>query len=127
MNLEGIYMSEWSTHILTHTDSNVVGMITRKDEAPRKALHDALIEKGNDKVYNTGIINSPATGLQIISMYKGVFDENGQPIGLVGAGIFTKGLKEVLAALPITGMPNAKVILLTQIPMNLYSTMMKRL
>lgn len=108
MNLEGIYMSEWNTHILTHTNSNVVGMITRKDEAPRKALQDTLTEYGNDKVYNTGIINSPATGLQIISMYKGVFDENGQPIGLVGAGIFTNGLKEVLAALPINGMPNAK-------------------
>lgn len=108
MNLEGIYMSEWNTHILTHTDPGVVGITTRKDEAPRKALQDMLTTLGNDKVYNTGIINSPATGLQIISMYKGVFDENGQPLGLVGAGIFTNGLKEVLAALPITGMPNAK-------------------
>ena len=112
MNLEGIYMSEWNTHILTHTDPGVVGIITRKDEAPRKALQDTLIEYGNDKVYNTGIIISPATELQIISMYKGVFDENGQPIGLVGAGILTKGLKELLAALPITGMPNAKSYLI---------------
>lgn len=108
MNLEGIYMSEWNTQILTHTDLNVVGMITRKDPEPLKQLHDALDAHGNDKVYNTGIINSPATGLQIISMYKGVYDENGEPLGLVGAGIFTNGLKEVLGALPINGMPNAK-------------------
>lgn len=112
MNLEGIYTSEWSTHILTHTDSKHIGLITRKDETLRKALHDELYAKGNDKVYNTGIIDSPATGLQIISMYKGVFDENGQPLGLVGAGIFTNGLKEVLAALPINGMPNAKSYLI---------------
>ena len=112
MNLEGIYSSEWTTHILTHTDPGVVGIITRKDEEPRKFLQDTLIEHGNDKVYNTGIIISPATGLQIISMYKGVFDENGQPMGIVGAGIFTKGIKEVLAALPIVGMPNAKSYLI---------------
>lgn len=108
MNLEGIYTSDWGTNILTHTDAGVVGITTRKDEGSRKALHDELYAKGNDTVYNTGIIDSPATGLQIISMYKGVFDENGQPVGLVGAGIFTNGLKEVLSALPINGMPNAK-------------------
>jgi len=112
MNLEGIYMSEWNTHILAHTDANVVGIVTRKDETSRQALQDTLTELGNDKVYNTGIIISPATGLQIISMYKGVFDENGQPLGLVGAGIFTDGIKEVLAALPINGMPNAKSYLI---------------
>ena len=67
--LEGIYSSEWSTHILTHTDPNVVGITTRKDEEPRKALQNTLIEKGNDQVYNTGIIISPATGLQIRQIY----------------------------------------------------------
>ena len=107
MNLEGVYTSTWGTQILTHNDNSKNGMVTRKDEKLAE-LQDILTEHGNDKVYNTGIIISPASQKQIISMYKGVFDENGQPIGLVGAGIFTKGLEEVLAALPIMGMPNAK-------------------
>jgi len=109
-NLEGIYASEWTTHILTHTNPPVVGMITRKDPDSLKALHDELHSNGN--VYNAGIIDSPATGLQIISMYKGVFDENGQPLGLVGCGIFTQGLKEILNALPAVGMDNARYAML---------------
>ena len=109
--LEGIYASEWNTHVLTHTNPGTVGITTRKEEKLTE-LQNILIEYGNDEVYNTGIIISPATNRQIISMYKGVFDENGEPIGLVGGGIFTDGLKEVLAALPISGMPNAKSYLI---------------
>ena len=105
-NLEGIYVSEWDTHVLAHTNAGVVGIVTRTGD-PLKALQTTLIE-ANDGVYNAGIIISPASQKQIISMYKAVLDENGNPIGLVGAGIFTNGLKELLAALPINGMPNAK-------------------
>lgn len=97
--LEGIYASEWDTHVLAHTSSKVVGITTRKDPAPLQALHDELLkDKG---VYNAGIINSPATGQQIISMYRGVFDTSGEPIGLVGAGIFTQELRDILASLHI--------------------------
>ena len=31
--LEGIYVSEWNTHVLAHTNPSVPGMVTRKDEA----------------------------------------------------------------------------------------------
>ena len=45
-----------------------------------------------DGVYDTGIISSPASHKQIVSMYKAVYNENKEPIGLVGIGIFTDGL-----------------------------------
>lgn len=91
-NLEGIYASSWDTMMRVHTTPQVVGKITRPDEAKRKQLHDAIL--ATDGVYNTGIIISPATGEQIISMYKAVREEDGSPIGLGGIGIFTSGLVE---------------------------------
>lgn len=104
-NLEGIYASEFNTHVLTHTTAAVVGITTRKDPVKLKELQDAMLAV--DGVYNTGIINSPATGLQIISMYQACYDENGNPIGLVGCGIFTQGLKDLLNSLPVNGLESA--------------------
>lgn len=90
--LEGIYASEWNTHVLTHTNSKIVGMTTRTDPEALNQLQSAMLAAGSD-VYDTGIIISPASGKQIVSMYKAVYDDNGTtPIGLVGIGIFTDGL-----------------------------------
>ena len=100
-HLEGIYASEWNTHVLAHTNPNVVGITTREGD-PLKALQDAML--ATDGVYNTGIIISPASGAQIISMYKACYDANHNPIGLIGGGIFTDGLVDTLNTLPTGGM-----------------------
>ncbi len=94
VNLEGIYVSEWNTHVLAHTNKQTAGMITRTGD-PLKALQDSLIAAG-DGVYNTGIIISPASQKQIVSMYKAVYDENQKPVGLVGLGVYTEGLVDTL-------------------------------
>ncbi|MDE6602967.1 MAG: methyl-accepting chemotaxis protein [Lachnospiraceae bacterium] len=104
-NLEGLYVSEWNTHVLAHTNAAVVGITTREGD-PLKALQDALLAA--DGVYNTGIIISPASGQQIVSIYRAVFDENGSPIGLVGGGVFTTGLIQILDSLTMQGMENAE-------------------
>ena len=109
-NLEGIYASSWDTMMRVHTTPQVVGKITRPDETKRKQLHDAIL--ATDGVYNTGIIISPATGEQIISMYKAVREEDGSPIGLGGIGIFTSGLVEKLDALPLNGLSSSNYYLL---------------
>lgn len=108
-DLEGIYASSWDTKMLTHTNSKVIGKITRPDEGPRKQLHDAIL--ATDGVYNTGMIISPASGEQIISMYKAVKNKNGEVIGLGGIGIYTSGLISALDELPIGGLPNAQYFL----------------
>lgn len=112
-NLEGVYVSMWTTQVLAHTNPKVAGMITRKDEAPRKQLQDAMLAAG-DGVYNTGIILSPAAAedasnseKQIVSLYKAVYDEKHNPIGLVGLGIYTKGLVNAMDNLSKTGLENA--------------------
>lgn len=99
--VEGIYASEWDTHVLTHTNSEVVGIYTRKDDA-LKTLQDALLH--TDGVYNAGIVLSPASGEQVISIYRPCFDGNNNPIGFVGGGVYTKGLIDILDNLPNEGM-----------------------
>lgn len=108
-NLEGIYASSWDTKMLTHTNVNVVGKVTRPDEGKRKQLHDAIL--ATEGVYNTGIIISPASGEQVISMYKAVREEDGSHIGLGGIGIFTSGLVDKLNELPLDGLSGAQYFL----------------
>lgn len=100
--LEGIYASMWTTKVLVHTHKNTVGITTREGDS-LKQLQDAMLAAG-DGVYNTGIIISPASGEQIISIYKAVYDGSNKPIGLVGCGIYTEGLVSTLDKLPVKGM-----------------------
>lgn len=92
--IEGIYVSEWDTHVLAHTNPKTVGITTRTGDSLEQ-LRTAMLAAG-DGVYNTGIIMSPATGKQIVSMYKAVKDDDGNPIGIVGLGIYTDALVEAL-------------------------------
>lgn len=108
-NLEGIYASSWDTQIRTHTNLKSVGIVTRPDEGKRKQLHDAIL--ATNGVYNTGILISPASGEQIVSMYKAVRENDGSCIGLGGIGIFTKGLVDKLNELPIDGLDEAQYYL----------------
>ena len=103
-NLEGIYISEWDTHVLAHTNPDVVGIVTRQGDS-LKVLQDAMLKA--DGVYNAGMIISPASKLQIVSMYRAVYNSEGIPVGLVGGGILTEGLVEILNGLTIKGMENA--------------------
>jgi len=104
-NLEGLYASEWNTHVLTHTNAGVVGIVTREGDS-LKALQEAMLKA--DGVYNTGIIISPASKQQIVSLYRAVLNDAGQPIGLVGGGVFTNGLIGMLDELSIEGMSESK-------------------
>lgn len=106
--LEGIYVSEWNTHVLAHTNEAVVGITTREGDS-LKALQASMLS--TDGVYNAGFIFSPASGKQIVSMYRACLNEKGEPIGLVGAGIFISGLKEELNSLPTAGLNNARYYL----------------
>ena len=108
-HLEGIYVSEWDAHVLAHTNAAVVGITTREGDSLKKLQESMIAAEG---VYNVGIIFSPASGQQIISMYRACMDSNGQPAGLVGAGIYISGLKETLDRLPNAGLSQAKYYLI---------------
>ncbi len=94
-NWEGLYIGEWNTHVIAHSDINVVGMTTREGE-PLKQLQDAMVERGG--LYDAGIIVSPASGKLILSLYCPVYDYDGKTIlGYVGGGPFAEELKALLA------------------------------
>lgn len=91
---EGIYIGEWDTHCIVHSDTQYVGMVYRKGD-PLKALQNAMISRNG--LYNTGIIVSPASGELILSMYCPVFDTDGKTIvGYVGGGPYVRQLSDSL-------------------------------
>ena len=109
-NWEGIYLSEWNTHVIAHSNPKTVGITTREGD-PLKALQDAMLSQ--EGVYTTGIIVSPATGQLVLSMYCPIYDSDGKtPIGLVGGATFASNLKVVLDELTIKGLENVKYTLI---------------
>lgn len=107
-NLEGIYVCEWNSHVLAHTNPSVPGMIIRTDDSLR-TLQDSLLSA--DGVYNTGIILSPASKEQVIAMYRTCYDSDGKPTGFVGGAVFTEGLFKELNELPRNGLENSRFYL----------------
>ncbi len=103
---EGIYIAEWNTHVLTHSNPAVVGITTREGE-PLKQLQDAMTAAGD--IYNTGIIISPASKQLALSLYCPVYDTDGRTIlGYVGGAQFAESLKELLDGLSVKGMEDAR-------------------
>lgn len=93
-NLENIYASDWNSTVLASVVQGVIGATLRQGEA--LAQLQAELNKG---MYNTGIMASKATGMQVISMYYPVLADDGTPAGYVGAAIYASGLRDTLNAL----------------------------
>lgn len=109
-NWEGLYVGEWNTHIIAHSNPEVIGMTTRTGDG-LKALQDAMIKENG--LYNAGIIVSPASKKLTLSMYCPVFDSsNGKILGYVGGGPFAEELKEMLDSMQTEGLENAKYTML---------------
>ncbi len=105
-NWEGIYIGEWNTHVIAHSNPNVVGMTTRKGD-PLKELQDAM--KSSDGVYNAGIIVSPASQKLTLSMYSPVYGENDTEIlGYVGGASFSEALNSTLDKLNVQKSESAR-------------------
>lgn len=93
-NWEGLYIGEWNTHVIAHSNPGVIGVITREGEG-LKALQNEMISRNG--LYDAGIIISPASGKLILSMYCPVFDVDGKTIlGYVGGGPYVEELEELL-------------------------------
>ncbi|MGN0382246.1 MAG: methyl-accepting chemotaxis protein [Suilimivivens sp.] len=103
---EGIYISEWNTHVITHSNTSAVGMVMREGE-PLEKLQNSITAAG--AVYNTGMLISPASKQMVLSLYAPVFDKDGATIlGFVGGAQLAETLQSVLEGLHVEGMENAK-------------------
>lgn len=95
-NWEGLYVGEWNTHVIAHSNPDVVGMYTRKGE-PLKQLQEAMLSRNG--LYNAGMIVSPASQKLVLSLYCPVFDYDGETIvGYVGGGPFAEGLDILMSS-----------------------------
>jgi len=96
-NWEGIYIGEWNTHVITHSNPDVVGMTTREGDS-LKELQNAM--ENSDGIYNAGIIVSPASQQLTLSMYCPVYDKDDASIlGYVGGASFAESLQNTLAGI----------------------------
>ena len=96
-NWEGLYVGEWNTHVVAHSNPAVVGITTREGEG-LKSLQTAMQE--TDHLYNAGIIVSPASQKLTLSMYYPIYDQNHTTIlGYVGGGPFADNLRDILNSL----------------------------
>ncbi len=103
-NWEGVYIAEWDSHVITHSNPDVVGMYTREGD-PLKQLQDSMTAAGT--IYNTGIIVSPASQQLVLSLYAPVYDSNGSILGYTGGAQFASSLSGLLETLRIEGLNNA--------------------
>ena len=101
-DLEGIYICDWNSLCLSHSNKEAIGATFRKDDA-LKELQSALVESG-DAVFNIGINTSANSGKQVIALFKAVYDDNKQPIGYVGAAVYAANLGNTLSSLKIEGL-----------------------
>lgn len=101
---EGIYLANWDSKVLTHPADAVVGKVMREGDS-LKELQDAM-SADKDSVYNIGIINSPASGELIMSMYMPIYD-GATPVGYIGAGTYVDNVVEGLNHVSGLGFPSA--------------------
>ncbi len=102
---EGLYIAEWDSHVLTHSNPPVVGIYTREGD-PLKQLQDTILASG--EIYNTGILISPASQQLTLSLYSPVYDDDGDILGYVGGGQFASGLTSPLQDMAVEGLENAR-------------------
>ncbi|MBP5608250.1 MAG: hypothetical protein J6X66_08300, partial [Lachnospiraceae bacterium] len=86
---EGLYFADWNSVVFSHQNPAIVGKPLREGER-LKELQNSMLST-TDGVYNTGIMVSPASGLNIMSLYSPIM-ENGTPIGYVGCGFFVQDI-----------------------------------
>ncbi len=96
---EGVYISNWDTKVLAHSTPAVVGMVTRTGDALEP--YRKTMTSQPDGFYNGGAFVSPASGQQIFNLRMAIYNDDGEPIGLVGGGPFLSGMNELFAEMDV--------------------------
>ena len=111
---EGIYLSNWNTTVLAHSNKSAVGMTTRP--ADQLEAYQKTMTESENGFYNGGVFNSPASGQMILNLRMAIYDDDGKtPLGLVGGGPFISSLGVILDKLQISGFNNAEYMLLDSV------------
>lgn len=110
---EGVYLSDWNTKVLAHSSPNAVGMVTRKGDALDPYRQTMTSSKNG--FYNGGAFVSPASKQLILNLRMAIYDDSGNPIGLVGGGPFLSGLNRTLAKVQVAVLENEQYAILDSV------------
>lgn len=107
---EGVYISDWNTQVLAHSNPGAVGMVTR--EGAGLASYQQSMLSAADGFYNGGAFMSPASGTLILNLRMAVFGDDGQPVGLVGGGPFLASMNPLFENLEVPGLEQMEFAIL---------------
>ena len=92
---EGLYFCDWNSVVMVHhPNAALAGKPLREGDA-LAALQNSMLSAPNG-VFNTGIMVSPASGENIMSIYSPIYD-NGQPIGYAGGAFYVQNIAEKIS------------------------------
>jgi GGDEF domain-containing protein len=103
--LEGLYIADWKSKVLTHNARSAVGTILRMGDDLTELQEQ--INAASPEVYSAGIIVSPVTGKKVLSIYRGVIGQNGKPAGFVGMALDADYAMEKLADIKAPGLEHS--------------------
>ncbi len=110
---EGIYLSDWNTKVLAHSSPGAVGMVTRTGDSLEP--YRATMTGSPDGFYDGGAFTSPASGQLIFNLRMAVYNDAGDPIGIVGGGPFISGLNKLLEAAELHGQDTEQYAILDMV------------
>ena len=90
--------------VLVHSNEEVVGLVMREGDA-LDSLLEGVFSTG--EILNLGIVLSPASGQQVVSMYYPVYDDDGTKLGFVGGAAYSSDLTQSLDGLVVDGMEDS--------------------
>ncbi len=111
--LEGLYTMNWNSKVLTHSLISGVGDVTHEQDALAELQagvmeqHNKELNKEGSGVYNEGISVSPVTGHKVMYLYRGMFSDNGKPLGIVGLALNADVIMNKLSAIKAPGLENS--------------------
>ena len=103
-NLENIYIANAESMVYTGMLEGLEGRVLRKGED----LTSLLNQLKPSEVYNTGVIPSKATNLQVLSMYYPIYDEQSKLVGFVGMALHATELLDTIKSLNMVGLNNCR-------------------
>ena len=110
---EGVYLGNWDTEVLAHSNKGAIGMVLRTGDA--LAPYRQAMTSNAGGFYNGGAFVSPASQKQILNMRMAIYDDNNQPIGFVGGGPFLSGMNEILSKMKAESFENAEYAVLDSV------------
>lgn len=91
-NLENIYLADYNSTVLDSYVRGPIGKTLREGDSLQQLQNMVF---ASNKIWNAGIMQSPSTGQQVVSLYYPIYDGE-QPLGYAGGAIYAESLKKTL-------------------------------